>query len=212
MRRGLAGGGVRVEVEGASGTRKVFADDVLAALGRTPDTEGADLHAAGVELDERGFVRVDERLRTSEPGTFAVGDVTGGPQFTHVSLDDYRVVKSSLNGGARSTDDRLMPYCVFIDPELGRIGLTERDARRLGHEVRIAKLPASAVPRAKTLGATRGLLKAVVERGSDRILGAAILAPTVVRSPPSSRLRCSVGSRPRPFEMPSSPTRRWRRR
>jgi pyruvate/2-oxoglutarate dehydrogenase complex dihydrolipoamide dehydrogenase (E3) component len=173
----LAGGGVRVEVKGASGTREVLADDVLAALGRRPETEGIDIDAAGVELDERGFVRVDERLRTSEPGTFAVGDVTGGPQFTHVSLDDYRVVKSNLNGGARSTDDRLIPYCVFLDPELGRIGLTERDARRLGHEVRIATLPASAVPRAKTLGATRGLLKAVVERGSDRILGAAILAP-----------------------------------
>ena len=109
----LAGGGVRVEVEGASGTREVLADDVLAALGRRPETEGIDIDAAGVELDERGFVRVDERLRTSEPGTFAVGDVTGGPQFTHVSLDDYRVVKSNLNGGARSTDDRLIPTACF---------------------------------------------------------------------------------------------------
>jgi pyruvate/2-oxoglutarate dehydrogenase complex dihydrolipoamide dehydrogenase (E3) component len=172
----LANGGVRVELEAATGTNDIRADDVLAALGRTPETDGVGLDAAGVELDERGFIRADERLRTSEPDTFAVGDVTGGPQFTHVSLDDYRIVKSNLNGGARTTGDRLIPYCVFLDPELGRVGLTERDARRLGHDVRVAKLAASAVPRAKTLGATRGLLKAVVERGSDRILGAAILA------------------------------------
>jgi pyruvate/2-oxoglutarate dehydrogenase complex dihydrolipoamide dehydrogenase (E3) component len=172
----LANGRTRVELETASGTHEVLADDVLAALGRTPETEGVGLDAAGVELDERGFIRVDERLRTSEPDTFAVGDATGGPQFTHVSLDDYRIVKSNLNGGRRSTSDRLVPYTVFLDPELGRVGLTEREARRLGHDVRIAKLPASAVPRAKTLGAPRGLLKAVVERGSERILGAAILA------------------------------------
>ena len=172
----LASGGIRVELETSDGTQEVVADDVLAALGRTPETEGVGLDSAGVELDERGFVRVDEKLRTSEPATFAVGDVTGGPQFTHVSLDDYRIVKSNLNGDERTSGDRLIPYTVFLDPELGRVGFTEREARRQGHDVWIAKLPASAVPRAKTLGATRGLLKAVVERGSGRILGAAILA------------------------------------
>jgi probable pyridine nucleotide-disulfide oxidoreductase len=169
----LEDGQVRVTVEG---DRELHGDEVLAALGRMPATGDMGLDAAGVQLDERGFVRVDQHLRTTEPNTFAVGDDTGGPQFTHVSLDDYRIVKSNLDGAGRTTTDRLLPYCAFIDPELGRVGLTEREARQRGQDVRIARLPASAVPRAKTLGETRGLLKAVVERDSDRILGAAILA------------------------------------
>jgi pyruvate/2-oxoglutarate dehydrogenase complex dihydrolipoamide dehydrogenase (E3) component len=156
--------------------RKLVGDEVLAALGRVPATSGVGLDAAGVDVDERGFIRVDEHLRTTEPGTFAIGYNTGGPQFTHVSLDDYRIVKSNLDGARRTTRGRLIPYCVFLDPELGRIGLTEREAREQGRDVRIAKLPAAAVPRAKTLNETRGVLKAVVERSSDRILGAAILA------------------------------------
>ena len=169
-------GSVRVALATADGDEEVVADDVLAALGRVPGSDGVGLDAAGVELDERGFVRVDERLRTTAPKTFAVGDITGGPQFTHVSLDDYRIVKANLDGGKRTTTDRLIPYTVFLEPELGRVGLTEREARRRGYDVRIARLPAQAVPRARTLRATRGLLKAVVERGSERILGAAVLA------------------------------------
>ena len=172
----LADGSVRVELSADGGAADVVADELLAALGRAPGSDGVGLDAAGVELDERGFVRVDEHLRTTAPNTFAVGDITGGPQFTHVSLDDYRIVKANLDGGGRTTNERLVPYTIFLDPELGRVGLTEREARRRGHDVRIAKLPAIAVPRARTLGATRGLLKAVVERGSDRILGAAVLA------------------------------------
>jgi pyruvate/2-oxoglutarate dehydrogenase complex dihydrolipoamide dehydrogenase (E3) component len=172
----LADGSVRVELATHDGSDEVVADDVLAALGRVPGSGGVSLEAAGVELDERGFVRVDEQLRTTAANTFAVGDITGGPQFTHVSLDDYRIVKANLNGGGHSTADRLLPYTVYIDPELGRVGLSEREARHRGYDVRIATLPAVAVPRARTLGATRGLLKAVVERDSERILGAAILA------------------------------------
>jgi pyruvate/2-oxoglutarate dehydrogenase complex dihydrolipoamide dehydrogenase (E3) component len=172
----LADGSVRVGLTYIDGADEVAADDVLAALGRVPGSNGVALDAAGVELDERGFVRVDEHLRTTAPNTFAVGDITGGPQFTHVSLDDYRIVKANLDGDGRSTGGRLLPYTIYVDPELGRVGLTEHEARRRGYEVRIAKLPAIAVPRARTLGATRGLLKAVVEKGSDRILGAAILA------------------------------------
>jgi pyruvate/2-oxoglutarate dehydrogenase complex dihydrolipoamide dehydrogenase (E3) component len=168
-------GTVRLELDGPSGGELV-ADDVLAATGRRPNTEDAGLEAAGVALDARGFVEVDERLRTSAPATFAVGDVTGGPQFTHVSLDDSRVVRAALEGGSRSTAGRLVPYTVFIDPELGRVGLTEREARDRGHDVRVARLPAAAVPRTRTLGAPRGLLKAVVDRDDDRILGAAVLA------------------------------------
>jgi pyruvate/2-oxoglutarate dehydrogenase complex dihydrolipoamide dehydrogenase (E3) component len=171
-----ADGEVRVEAETEHDTRQFAGDDVLAALGRVPATDDMGLDAAGVELDDRGFVRVDDHLLTTAPNTFAVGDVTGGPQFTHVSLDDYRVVRSNLDGSGRSTAGRLIPYSMFLDPELGRVGLTEREARAQGHDVRVAKIPASAVPRAKTLGATRGLYKAVTERGSDRILGAAILA------------------------------------
>jgi pyruvate/2-oxoglutarate dehydrogenase complex dihydrolipoamide dehydrogenase (E3) component len=167
------GGTVRVHVAGMPAFE---GDDVLAALGRTPNTADAGLDAAGVVLDGRGFIRVDDRLRTSADHTFAVGDVNGGPQFTHVSLDDYRVVKSALAGGGRTTADRPIPYTVFLDPELGRVGLTEREARANGWDVRVARIPASAIPRARTLGATRGLLKAVVDRESDRILGAAILA------------------------------------
>ncbi|HEX5937078.1 MAG TPA: FAD-dependent oxidoreductase [Actinomycetota bacterium] len=172
----LRSGAIRVEAEAATGVVEIVGDDVLAAMGRVPDTEGVGLDVAGVEVDDRGFVRVDERLRTTAPDTFAIGDVTGGPQFTHVSLDDYRIVRSTLEGGGRTSRDRLIPYTVYLDPELGRVGLTEREARQLGHDVRIAKLPASAVPRAKTLGELRGLLKAVAERGTDRILGVAILA------------------------------------
>jgi probable pyridine nucleotide-disulfide oxidoreductase len=172
-----ADGEVRVEIQAGGRRRELAGDDVLAALGRTPATADAGLRAARIELDEGGFVRVDEHLRTTEPRTFAVGDITGGPQFTHVSLDDYRIVKANLGGNTgRTTTGRLIPYTVFLDPELGRVGLTEREARKRGHDVRIARLPASSVPRAKTLGATRGVLKAVVERDSDRILGAAILA------------------------------------
>ena len=168
----LGDGSVRID----AGGEEIVGDELLAALGRVPRTDGVGLDTAGVELDQRGFVRVDDRLRTTAANTFAVGDVTGGPQFTHVSLDDYRILRANLDGGERSTADRLVPYTVFLDPELGRVGLTEREARRRGHDIRVAKLPAMTVPRARTLGATRGLLKAVVERDSERILGAAILA------------------------------------
>ena len=167
---------MRIQLASADGGDELVADDVLAALGRVPGSDGVGLEAAGNNLDERGFVRVDERLRTTAPNTFAVGDITGGPQFTHVSLDDYRIVKANLDGGGRTITDRLIPYTIFLDPELGRVGLTEEEARSRGYDVRVAKLPAIAVPRARTLRATRGLLKAVVESGSERILGAAILA------------------------------------
>jgi pyruvate/2-oxoglutarate dehydrogenase complex dihydrolipoamide dehydrogenase (E3) component len=168
-------GSVRVDGRTDGEPISVVADDVLVALGRLPNTADAGLHEAGVELDDRGFVRVDEFLRTSEPQTYAVGDVNGGPQFTHVSLDDHRVVRSNLQGGTRSTRGRLIPHCVFTDPELGRVGMTEAQARRARHDVAIARMPTSAVPRAQTLGETRGTFKAVVERGTGRILGATVL-------------------------------------
>jgi len=169
-------GMVRVALRGGSGADELVADDILAALGRRPNTDGVNLNEAGVELDERGYIRVDERLRTTAAHTYAVGDVNGGPQFTHVSFDDHRVVKSALQDGARTTTGRVVPYVVFLNPELGRVGPTEREAREGGLDVRVATMPAKAVPRARTLAATDGLLKVVIENGTDRIIGAAVLA------------------------------------
>jgi pyruvate/2-oxoglutarate dehydrogenase complex dihydrolipoamide dehydrogenase (E3) component len=173
---GLSGQTVRVRLQTPAGERVVEGSDLLAALGRVPNTEELNLPAAGVETDGRGFIKVNERLETTANGVWALGDVNGGPQFTHVSLDDWRIVKANLAGGNRSTADRLVPYTLFIDPELGRVGMTEAEARRRGLPVRVARLPAAAVPRAVTMGEMRGYLKAVVDGNTDQILGASILA------------------------------------
>jgi pyruvate/2-oxoglutarate dehydrogenase complex dihydrolipoamide dehydrogenase (E3) component len=167
---------VRLRLRTPAGTVAVEGSHLLAALGRVPNTEGLNLESAGVATDHRGYVQVNDRLETSAPGVWALGDVNGGPQFTHSSLDDFRIVSANLAGGQRSTADRLMPYTLFIDPELGRVGLTEAEARRHGRAIRVAKLPSKAVPRAMTSGETRGLWKAVVDASNDQILGAAILA------------------------------------
>ncbi|WP_330437732.1 FAD-dependent oxidoreductase [Micromonospora sp. NBC_00821] len=153
----------------------VIGDDVLVAAGREPVTDGLGLDVAGVRLSERGFVEVDEHLRTSAERTWAAGDVAGSPQFTHVSLDDYRIIRANLAGGQRSTADRLIPYAVFTTPELARIGLTETEARRAGYDIQVAHLPVAAIPRARTLRQTQGMWKAVVDTSTDRILGAALL-------------------------------------
>jgi pyruvate/2-oxoglutarate dehydrogenase complex dihydrolipoamide dehydrogenase (E3) component len=166
--------GVRVFLEDG---RSLVADDILAATGRDPVTAGLGLDAAGVRTDERGFIRVDDRLATDAPHTWAVGDVAGSPQFTHVSLDDYRVVKENIAGGTRSTADRLVPWNLFTDPELARVGLTEAQARATGRNVRVARLPVKAIPRSRTLRDTRGVWKAVVDRDTDEILGVALLGP-----------------------------------
>jgi pyruvate/2-oxoglutarate dehydrogenase complex dihydrolipoamide dehydrogenase (E3) component len=152
-------------------------DDILAASGREPVTGDLSLEAAGVRTDDRGFVLVDDKLATDAPRTWAVGDVAGSPQFTHVSLDDYRIVKANINGGTRSTAGRLVPWNLFTDPELARVGLTEEQARATGRPIRVAKLPVKAIPRARTLRETRGLWKAVVDRDSEQILGVALLGP-----------------------------------
>ncbi|MET9297074.1 FAD-dependent oxidoreductase [Streptomyces sp. NPDC003077] len=157
--------------------RSLIADDVLAATGRSPVTAELGLDAAGVRTDERGFIRVDDRLATDAPHTWAVGDVAGSPQFTHVSLDDYRVVKENIAGGTRSTSRRLVPWNLFTDPELARVGLTEKQARATGRNIRVARLPVKAIPRARTLRDTRGVWKAVVDRDTEEILGVALLGP-----------------------------------
>ncbi|HGM5453931.1 reactive chlorine resistance oxidoreductase RclA [Serratia marcescens] len=152
-------------------------DALLVAAGRAPNTAGLQLARAGVETDERGAVRVDAQLRSSVPHIWALGDVNGGPQFTYISLDDFRIVRDSLFGaGKRSTTDRgAVPYSVFITPSFSRIGLSEDQARQQGRNIKVATLPAAAIPRARVLGDTRGLLKAVVDAQTGQILGVALL-------------------------------------
>jgi pyruvate/2-oxoglutarate dehydrogenase complex dihydrolipoamide dehydrogenase (E3) component len=158
------------------GSQVIEGSDLLVAVGRMPQTRQLGLETAGIELDARGFIRVNDRLETTAPNVWALGDCAGSPQQTHVSLDDYRVVKANVfEGGARSTRDRLLPHTVFIDPELGRVGLSERQAGEAGLEVRIARLATAAIPRAQTLAETRGFLKAVIDAHSDQVLGFAML-------------------------------------
>ncbi|MDO5433126.1 FAD-dependent oxidoreductase [Eubacterium sp.] len=149
------------------------ADAVLIATGRKPNTDGLNLEAAGVEKTPRGAVKVDEKLRTSAPNIWAMGDVAGGLQFTYVSLDDFRIVKDQLAGsGKRASNDRTVPYSVFIDPPFSRVGLNEEEAAAQGYHVKIAKLPAAAIPKAQVLRKPVGLLKAVIDADTNKILGA----------------------------------------
>jgi pyruvate/2-oxoglutarate dehydrogenase complex dihydrolipoamide dehydrogenase (E3) component len=166
--------GQSVIVELSDGTR-VTGTHLLVATGRVPRTVGIGLDVAGVALDERGFIKVGERLATSAPNTWAIGEVAGTPMFTHASFDDYRVLKSQLAGGKLTTRDRVIPYAMFIEPELARIGINESDAQRQGIAVRVAKLPMAAVPRARTTGEMLGFMKAIVDAESDRILGFTML-------------------------------------
>ena len=164
---GKSGEAVRLETQ--RGT--VEGTHLLVAGGRTPNTDGIGLDLAGVEVNDRGHVKVDERLRTSAEGVWATGDCAGSPNFTHISEDDFRVVLANLSGEDRVTTGRQVPYCLFTDPELARIGLSEREARERGIGYRLAKIPMEAVLRAQTVSETRGFLKALIEKDSDRILG-----------------------------------------
>jgi pyruvate/2-oxoglutarate dehydrogenase complex dihydrolipoamide dehydrogenase (E3) component len=144
---------------------------LLVAAGRAPNTEGIGLEVAGVELTDRGYLKVNERLETTAPGVWAVGDVKDGPQFTHIGVDDFRVLVANLNGGNLVTTGRQTPFCLFTDPELARVGLSEKEAKRQGIAYRLFKIPMEAVLRTLTLSETRGFLKALVETDGDRILG-----------------------------------------
>jgi pyruvate/2-oxoglutarate dehydrogenase complex dihydrolipoamide dehydrogenase (E3) component len=168
---GRSGTHVRVRVRTAAGERTIEGSDLLVAAGRVPNTEGIGLDVAGVELDQRGYIKVNERLEISALNVWATGDCAGSPQFTHVGFDDFRVVRDNLAGGARTTRDRLVPYCMFTDPELGRVGLNESAAKRAGVAYRVAKIPMKAVLRTRTLSEPRGFLKALIAADSDRILG-----------------------------------------
>lgn len=150
---------------------------LLVATGRLPNTENLGLETAGVALDSRNFVKVDSRLETNVPGIFAIGDCKGGPFFTHLSWDDYRILRdNALSGAGRTTQGRIVPYTLFTDPELGRVGMTESEAKQAGHKILVAKIEAKTIPRAQTEGETKGLLKAVIDAETKQILGASILS------------------------------------
>jgi len=170
------GGRIQLAVRTAEGERTLTGSNLLVAVGRVPNTDRLNLAAAGVQTDERGFIQVNERLETNVPGTYALGDVKGGPAFTHISYDDFRIIRSNLlKGGNATTAGRLVPYTVFIDPQLGRVGLSEREAQAQGRNIRVAKMPMSYVSRALEIDEPRGFMKAVVDADTGQILGAAIL-------------------------------------
>jgi pyruvate/2-oxoglutarate dehydrogenase complex dihydrolipoamide dehydrogenase (E3) component len=168
--------GVQLSVKIKEKVLEVRGSHLLVATGRVPNTETLQLERAGVAMDEHGFVTVDEWLETTVGGVYGMGDVKGGPAFTHISYDDYRVLKTNLlDGGYRTIKDRILPYTMFTDPELGRIGMTEAQARKTDRKVKIAKMSMTSVARAFESAETRGFLKAVVDAETDLILGASIL-------------------------------------
>jgi pyruvate/2-oxoglutarate dehydrogenase complex dihydrolipoamide dehydrogenase (E3) component len=204
---GRSGEEVRVTVRTTSGEQKIEGSDILVAAGRVPNTVGIGLEEAGVELDGRGFIRVNERLETAASNVWAMGECAGSPQFTHVSDDDFRIIRDNLAGGKRSTRDRLVPYCVFTDPPLARVGLSEREAQRQGVTARVARLPMTGVRRTATTDETQGFMKVLVSRSDDRILGFTMIGAeagevtTVVQTAmladlPFSRLRDAVIAHP----------------
>lgn len=169
-------GTIHLSVRGPDGERGLSGSHLLVAVGRVPNTEDLNLEAVGVETDERGYIRVNDRLETNVPGVYGLGDVKGGPAFTHISYDDFRILKANLlDGGDATPSGRLVPYTVYLDPQLGGVGLTEKEARAQGHEIRVAKMPMSHVARALEVSETRGVMKAIVDAETDQILGCAVL-------------------------------------
>jgi pyruvate/2-oxoglutarate dehydrogenase complex dihydrolipoamide dehydrogenase (E3) component len=171
------GGGVSVEIEHQGKSRTLAGSHLLIATGRIPNSDSLNLSAAGVETNPRGFIKVNERLETTASGVYALGDINGGPAFTHISYDDFRIVRDNLlHQKNATTTDRLVPYTVFIDPQLGRVGLSETEARAQNRNIRIAKLPMTSVARASETDETRGFMKVIVDADTNQILGAAVLA------------------------------------
>lgn len=169
-------GDVRLSVRTAQGLEEVRGSHILFAVGRVPNTDVLNLDAAGVKVDAKGYIVANERLETSAENIFVVGDVKGGPAFTHISYDDFRILRANLlEGGKQTTRNQMVPYTVFIDPQLGRVGLTEREAREQGLDFKIARMPMTYVARALESDESRGVMKALVDRKTDQILGCAIL-------------------------------------
>jgi pyruvate/2-oxoglutarate dehydrogenase complex dihydrolipoamide dehydrogenase (E3) component len=174
---GSSGDSVRVALATSAGTSLLEGSDILVAAGRIPNTQNIGLDKTGVSTNADGYIQVNERLETTAPGIWALGECAGSPQFTHVSEDDFRIVHSNLHGGSRNTGDRLIPFCLFTDPEIARVGLSENDAVAAGRPYRLAKLPMQAVLRARTLSETRGFMKALVSDETDAILGFTAVGP-----------------------------------
>jgi pyruvate/2-oxoglutarate dehydrogenase complex dihydrolipoamide dehydrogenase (E3) component len=171
-----ADGKLHVKVKGAAGERTLVGSHLLAAAGRSPNTEKLNLGAAGIETDKQGFIKVNERLETNVPGVYGMGDVKGGPAFTHISYDDFRILQANvLEEGLATTEGRLVPYTVFMDPQLGGVGLNEREARAQGRSVKVVRQPMEYVARAIEMGETRGFMKAIVDAESGKLLGANVL-------------------------------------
>ncbi len=171
-----AGAQVQLTIRTSGGTQVIGASHLLVATGRVPNTDSLNVAAAGIAIDGRGSIRVNERLETSVAGTFALGDIKGGPAFTHISYDDYRILRTNLlDNGNATTEGRLVPYVVYIDPQLGRIGMTEGEARASHRAIRVARMPMTSVARALEVDETRGFLKVVVDSATNQILGAAVL-------------------------------------
>ncbi|HYW71579.1 MAG TPA: mercuric reductase [Pyrinomonadaceae bacterium] len=169
-------GQIQLTVNGDGGEATVKGSHLLIATGRRPNVDHLNLSAAGVEMDEKGYVKVNDRLETNVPGIYAIGDIKPGPAFTHISYDDFRIIQANLlqNGDAR-IEGRPVPYTIFMDPQLGRVGLTEKEARAQGRSIRVAKLSMAYVAKAIEFGETRGLMKAIVDAETNQILGCAIL-------------------------------------
>jgi pyruvate/2-oxoglutarate dehydrogenase complex dihydrolipoamide dehydrogenase (E3) component len=171
-----ADGQIHLTVRGGGQERVIAGSHLLVAAGRTPNSDSLNLAAAGVQADKHGFIQANERLETNVPGIYALGDIKGGPAFTHISYDDFRIIRANLiDGGHATTKQRMVPYTVFIDPQLGRVGMSEQEAREQGRAIRVATLPMSSVARALEVDETRGFMKAIVDAETKQILGAAVL-------------------------------------
>src|SRR5579872_2755139 len=174
---GRSGTDVSLILRMPSDQKTIAGSDILVATGRVPNTAGIGLEVAGVELDQRGYVKVNDRLQTSAANVWAIGECAGSPQFTHISFDDFRVIRDNLAGINRTTRNRMVPSCLFTDPQLAHVGLTEIEAGRQGIAVRIVKLPMAAVLRTRTIDESRGFMKALIETNGDRILGFTMIGP-----------------------------------
>lgn len=164
--------GIQLEVQSPEGSKTILGSHLLLATGRVPNADRLNVEAANIETDKRGFIKTNDKLETTVPGVYALGDIKGGPSFTHISYDDYRIIKTNLlEKGNASINGRMVPYTVFIDPQLGRIGLSEQEAKELGLNYRVAKLPMSRVARALEMDEARGFMKAIVDMDSKQILG-----------------------------------------
>lgn len=208
---GHSGQHVKVSVEDEKGARTIEASDILVAVGRKPNTDGIGLEQAGIKLTTQGFVEVNERLETTSPNVWAMGDCAGSPFFTHVAFDDFRIVRDNLNGGNRTTRDRLVPFCLFTDPELARIGLNESQANAKGIDYRKVEIPMSSVLRMRTLSELRGFIKLLIAAETDHILGLtvfgteaseflAVVQTAMLGALPYTTLKDAIFTHPTPAE------------